>query len=101
MAVISDRIDAVVQLQAGHLPGGVLGHVGRLAVLAAAQVDFGLRQLDAALRHEQAHDARVGPDRVVEQHPFPPWVTWLQRPQPDRLRLPRDLRDAGGAPPRR
>jgi hypothetical protein len=44
-----------------------------LAIFATAQIDRLLRHLDAFLRHEDADNARVGPDRIVEFHGvFPP-----------------------------
>jgi len=68
--VLADRGDfgqhgAVFQLQAGQLSRRVLGHVGRLAVLATAQVDLGLLQFDAAFGGEHAHDTGIGADGIV------------------------------------
>ena len=66
--VLADRRDlgqhrAVVELERRALAGRVDLEVGLAPVLAAAQVDLDLGDVEALLGHEHADHARVGPDR--------------------------------------
>jgi hypothetical protein len=62
------QVAAVVEFECGHLAVRIALEMFGLPVFATAQIDRLLRDFDALLRHEQAHDARVRSDRVVEFH---------------------------------
>ena len=66
--VFADRGDlrdivAVVEFERRHLSMRIALQMLGLAVFALAQIDGLLLHLDALLRHEHAHDARIRPDR--------------------------------------
>src|SRR5690606_17811067 len=73
LEIFADRGDlaedrAVLQFECRALTGRIDLKIALLPVLAAANVDILLRQVDPLLRREHPHHARVRPDRIVELH---------------------------------